>query len=153
TVKLLIALALLFLGLPGAFAQEPSREATRFDLLVKGGTVVTMDGSRRILENGVVAVRGDSIAFVGTASEFRMKFPKGVSAKQSLDASGKLVLPGFINGHTHAPMTLFRGLHDDVTLDDWLRKYIFPAEAQNVNEEFVRSGTRLAAAEQIRGGV
>ena len=64
-----------------------------------------------------------------------------------------LVLPGFINGHTHVPMTLFRGLHDDVTLKDWLYKYIFPAEAKNVNEEFVRWGTRLAAAEQIRAGV
>ena len=64
-----------------------------------------------------------------------------------------LVLPGFINGHTHVPMTLFRGLHDDVTLNDWLYKYIFPAEKKNVNEDFVRWGTRLAAAEQIRAGV
>ena len=63
------------------------------------------------------------------------------------------MLPGFINGHTHVPMTLLRGLHDDVTLDDWLRKYIFPAEAKNVTEDFVRWGTRLAAAEQIRSGV
>jgi 5-methylthioadenosine/S-adenosylhomocysteine deaminase len=63
------------------------------------------------------------------------------------------VLPGFINGHTHVPMTLFRGLHDDVTLDDWLHKYIFPAEAKNVTEDFVRWGSRLAAAEQIRGGI
>jgi 5-methylthioadenosine/S-adenosylhomocysteine deaminase len=70
-----------------------------------------------------------------------------------IDARGKLVMPGFINGHTHVPMTLFRGLHDDVTLDDWLRKYIFPAEAKNVTEDFVRWGTRLAAAEQIRSGV
>src|SRR5207248_8745441 len=72
---------------------------------------------------------------------------------QTIDARCKLVLPGFINGHTHVPMTLFRGLHDDVTLNDWLYKYIFPAEAKNVNEEFVRWGTRLAAAEQIRSGV
>jgi 5-methylthioadenosine/S-adenosylhomocysteine deaminase len=64
-----------------------------------------------------------------------------------------VVLPGFINGHTHVPMTLFRGLHDDVTLQDWLYKYIFPTEAKNVNDEFVRWGTRLAAAEQIRAGV
>ncbi len=72
---------------------------------------------------------------------------------QTVDAKGKLMLPGFVNGHTHVPMTLFRGLHDDVTLNDWLYKYIFPAEAKNVNEEFVRWGTRLAAAEQIRSGV
>ncbi len=74
-------------------------------------------------------------------------------AKQTIDANGALVLPGFINGHTHAAMTLLRGLHDDVTLDDWLRKYIFPAEAKNVTEDFVRWGTRLGAAEMIRGGV
>ncbi|PYU06995.1 MAG: amidohydrolase, partial [Acidobacteria bacterium] len=71
---------------------------------------------------------------------------------QRIDARGKLILPGLINGHTHAPMTLLRGLKDDVTLDVWLQKYIFPAEAKNVNENFVRWGTRLAALEMIRGG-
>src|SRR5262249_2290428 len=70
-----------------------------------------------------------------------------------LEARGKLIVPGCVNGHTHVPMTLFRGLHDDVTLDDWLRKYIFPAEAKNVTEEFVRWGTRLAVAEMIRSGI
>jgi 5-methylthioadenosine/S-adenosylhomocysteine deaminase len=121
----------------------------RADLLVAGGTVVTMDASRAILDDGAVAVKGDTIVAVGPRSELEAKY----DAAQTIDAQGKLVLPGFINGHTHVPMTLFRGLHDDVTLNDWLYKYIFPAEAKNVNEEFVRWGTRLAAAEQIRGGV
>jgi 5-methylthioadenosine/S-adenosylhomocysteine deaminase len=143
----------VLLSVATSFAQTPSKEAVGFDLLVTNGTIVTMDASRRIIENGVVAVRGDSIVFVGTQSELRSFAMKGVTARQTIDAKGKLVLPGFINGHTHVPMTLFRGLHDDVTLDDWLRKYIFPAEAKNVTEEFVRWGTRLAAAEQIRGGV
>jgi len=80
-------------------------------------------------------------------------FRKGVIAKQTIDAHGKLLLPGLINAHTHVPMCLLRGLKDDVTLDDWLRNYIFPAEAKNVTEEFVRWGTRLAAAEQIRSGI
>jgi 5-methylthioadenosine/S-adenosylhomocysteine deaminase len=132
---------------------QAEKEAVAFDLLVKNGTIVTMDGNRRVIEDGVIAARGDAIVFVGTATDFLLHFPKGILPKQTLDAQGKLVLPGFINGHTHVPMTLFRGLHDDVTLDDWLRKYIFPAEAKNVTEEFVRWGTRLAAAEQIRGGV
>jgi len=132
---------------------QAEKQAVAFDLLVKNGTVVTMDGDRHIIEDGVIAVRSDAIVFVGTASDFLLHFPEGVQPKQTLDARGKLVLPGFINGHTHVPMTLLRGLHDDVTLDDWLRKYIFPAEAKNVTEEFVRWGTRLAAAEQIRGGV
>src|SRR3981189_3447098 len=121
----------------------------RVDLLVSGGIIVTMDGERRILEDGAIAVKSDAIVAVGLRAGVESKY----SAPQTINAKGKLVLPGFINGHTHVPMTLFRGLHDDVTLDEWLRKYIFPAEAKNVTEEFVRWGTRLAAAEQIRGGV
>lgn len=119
------------------------------DLLVTGGTVVTMDSARAILDDGAVAIKGDTIVAVGPRAELEARY----IAAQTIDAKGALVLPGFINGHTHVPMTLFRGLHDDVTLNDWLYKYIFPAEAKNVNEEFVRWGTRLAAAEQIRGGV
>ncbi len=119
------------------------------DLIVSGGIVVTMDGARAIVPDGSVAVQGDSIVAVGPRAEIESRY-KGA---QVIDARGRLVLPGFINGHTHVPMTLFRGLHDDVTLNDWLYKYIFPAEAKNVNEEFVRWGTRLAAAEQMRAGV
>src|SRR6476661_4952185 len=126
-----------------------SQTKGKADLLVTGGIIVTMDGPRRILEDGSVAVRGDSILAVGPRAEIESRY----RAAQAIDARGQLVLPGFINGHTHVPMTLFRGLHDDVTLNDWLYKYIFPAEAKNVNEEFVRWGTRLAAAEQIRAGV
>jgi 5-methylthioadenosine/S-adenosylhomocysteine deaminase len=119
------------------------------DLIVSGGIVVTMDSGRAIINDGSVAVRGDSIVAVGPRAEIEARYKSG----QMIDARGHLVLPGFINGHTHVPMTLFRGLHDDVTLDEWLHKYIFPAEAKNVNEDFVRWGTRLAAAEQIRAGV
>ena len=108
-----------------------------------------MDGARAIYDDGAVVVKGDTIVAVGPRVELESKY----TAQQAIDAKGALVLPGFINGHTHVPMTLFRGLHDDVTLNDWLYKYIFPAEKMNVNEEFVRWGTRLAAAEQIRGGV
>jgi 5-methylthioadenosine/S-adenosylhomocysteine deaminase len=128
-------------------AQTSKKE--KVDLIVSGGTVVTMDGTRTVYDDGAVAVKGDSIVAVAARIEIEAKY----AAVQVLDAKGKLVLPGFINGHTHVPMTLFRGLHDDVTLDEWLRKYIFPAEAKNVTEEFVRWGTRLAAAEQIRGGI
>ena len=126
-------------------------EAVSVDLLITGGTIVTMDGDRRILENGYIVVSGDTIRMIGSGYPFVGKGT--IIAKQTVDAKGKLILPGFINGHTHVPMTLLRGLHDDVSLDDWLRKYIFPAEAKNVTEDFVRWGTRLAAAEQIRSGV
>ncbi len=119
------------------------------DMIVSGGIVVTMDSGRAIVQDGSVAVQGDVILAVGPRAEIESKY----AGAQVIDARGRLVLPGFINGHTHVPMTLFRGLHDDVTLTDWLYKYIFPAEAKNVNEQFVRWGTRLAVAEQIRSGV
>jgi 5-methylthioadenosine/S-adenosylhomocysteine deaminase len=137
-----------------AYAQAPSKQAVSVDLLITGGTIVTMDPSRRILEDGFIAVRGEEIVAVGSGSSASLRFaPKGIDAKLKIDARGKLILPGFINGHTHVPMTLLRGLKDDVTLEEWLTKSIFPAEAKNVTEEFVRWGTRLAAAEQIRSGV
>jgi 5-methylthioadenosine/S-adenosylhomocysteine deaminase len=119
------------------------------DLIVTGGIVVTMNGARAVYQDGSVAIRGDSIVAAGPRAEIESRY----RAPEVVDAEHHLVLPGFINGHTHVPMTLFRGLHDDVTLSDWLYKYIFPAEAKNVNEQFVRWGTRLAAAEQIRAGV
>jgi 5-methylthioadenosine/S-adenosylhomocysteine deaminase len=148
-----VIVAIVCLGALRISAQEQAqpKPANFVDLLITGGTVVTMDADRRIIENGYVIVKGDTIIAVG---EGLPHMPNGpIFTKQTIDAHGALVLPGFINGHTHVPMTLLRGLHDDVTLDDWLRKYIFPAEAKNVTEDFVRWGTRLAAAEQIRSGV
>jgi 5-methylthioadenosine/S-adenosylhomocysteine deaminase len=113
------------------------------------GIVVTMDASRSIYNDGAIAIAGDSVLAAGPRAEIEARF----HAPRTIDARGKLILPGFINGHTHVPMTLLRGLHDDVTLNDWLYKFIFPAEHKNVDEEFVRWGTRLAAAEQIRSGI
>jgi 5-methylthioadenosine/S-adenosylhomocysteine deaminase len=147
-VALLLLGASFFAGQGFAQASNTGNKE-KIDVLVNGGMIVTMDGDRLILEDGAVAVKGDVISAIG----FRTDLEKKYTPDQTIDARGKLVLPGFINGHTHVPMTLFRGLHDDVTLDEWLHKYIFPAEAKNVTEEFVRWGTRLAAAEQIRGGI
>ncbi len=148
--SLLYFLAIFGSALPafGQWAKKPRPAREKVDLLVVGGTIVTMDPQRRILEDGAVAVRGDTIVAVGPRAEVEGKY---VSARR-LDARGKLVLPGLINGHTHAPMTLLRGLADDLRLQDWLEKYIFPAEKRNVTEEFVTWGTRLAALEMIRGG-
>ena len=131
-------------------AQAPSKEAVNADLLVTGARIVTMNADRRVIEDGFLAVRGDSIVAVG--EQVAADFPKGLTAAKTIDARGKIVIPGLINGHTHIPMTLMRGLKDDVTLDDWLRKYIFPAEARNVTEDYVRWGSRLALAEMIRSG-
>ena len=129
---------------------RPQKQPGSVDLLITNATIVTMDADRRIIENGQLAIRGDEIFYVGPSKN---EIPQDIQAKETIDAHNKLILPGFINAHTHVPMSLFRGLKDDVTLDDWLRKFIFPAEAKNVTEDFVRWGTRLAAAEQIRSGV
>ena len=141
-----MAFLVLFVVPALLFSQAAKDKA---DLIITGGTVVTMDGGRSIYDNGAVAIAGDTILAAGPRAEVENKY----QATKIVDATGMLVLPGFINGHTHVPMTLLRGLHDDVVLQDWLFKYIFPAEAKNVNEQFVRWGTRLAAAEQIRAGV
>jgi len=131
-------------------AQAPQKQPVAVDLLVTGATVVTMDPDRRVIEGGFLAVRGDSVVAIG--EQVATMFPKGLTATRTIDARGKIVIPGLINGHTHIPMVLMRGLKDDVTLDDWLRKYIFPAEARNVTEDYVRWGSRLALAEMIRSG-
>src|SRR6202790_510977 len=146
---LFVVLVTIFCFLFSACLQAQNAKKEKVDMVVAGGTVVTMNAERRIIEDGAVAINGDAIMSVGARATIEAKY----AAAQTFNAGGKLVLPGFINGHTHVPMTLLRGLRDDVTLDEWLRKYIFPAEAKNVTEEFVRWGTRLAAAEQIRGGV
>jgi 5-methylthioadenosine/S-adenosylhomocysteine deaminase len=147
--KFFIALLTL---IASAVTTRPQKPAVSVDLLITNATIVTMDPDRHIIENGALATKGDQIIYVSHENN-EIPFPKGVIAKQTIDAHGKLLLPGLINAHTHVPMSLLRGLKDDVTLDDWLRNYIFPAEAKNVTEDFVRWGARLAAAEQIRSGV
>jgi 5-methylthioadenosine/S-adenosylhomocysteine deaminase len=118
------------------------------DLVIANGIVVTMDASRRVLSPGSVAISGATIAGVGTPEEIARTFKAG----EVLEASGRVVMPGLINTHGHAPMVLYRGLGDDLALMDWLQKYIFPAEAKTVSPSFVRTGTNLATLEMIRSG-
>jgi 5-methylthioadenosine/S-adenosylhomocysteine deaminase len=110
--------------------------------------VVTMDPARRVIENGAVAIAGDHIADAGPRAEIDRKY----RAKHRLDRPDAILTPGLINTHTHAAMSLFRGVADDKNLDDWLNNYIFPAEAKNVDREFVRWGTRLALLEMALSG-
>ncbi len=149
-LKQLLNLCALVIILASLTANDmaQSRRKQSVDLLVLGGTIVTMDGTRRILDDGGMAVAGGRILAIGPRTEIAA----GYSSRQVLNGAGKLIVPGLINGHTHIPMVLFRGLADDLDLQDWLTKYIFPAEAKNVTEEFVRAGTRLGLAEMIRGG-
>jgi 5-methylthioadenosine/S-adenosylhomocysteine deaminase len=117
-------------------------------LIVANGTVVTVDGGRRVIPRGSVAIDGRDIVAVDTADRIAAAY----RGRDTIDAAGSVVMPGLVNTHTHAPMVLFRGLADDLALMDWLQKYIFPAEARMVSPEFVRVGTRLAALEMIESG-
>jgi 5-methylthioadenosine/S-adenosylhomocysteine deaminase len=119
------------------------------DWIVTAKYVVTMDGARRLIEDGAVAVRGERIAAVGQRAEILKRF----QAKARLDRPAAILLPGLVNAHAHAPMSLLRGIADDLKLQEWLEKFIFPAEAKNVNPEFVRWGTRLACLEMALAGV
>ncbi|HUJ23219.1 MAG TPA: amidohydrolase family protein, partial [Bryobacteraceae bacterium] len=107
-----------------------------------------MDPQRRLIENGAVAIRSGRLAAVGPKREIDREYQPG----QRLDRPDALIAPGLINTHTHAPMVLLRGIADDLRLQDWLEKYIFPAEAKNVTPDFVRWGTRLACLEMLLSG-
>lgn len=119
------------------------------DLILKNAIVLTMDEQYHLYEPGAVAVRGDTIIAVGTEYDVTEKY----TASQFIDCNGKILMPGLINAHTHVPMTLLRGLTDDLRLDVWLLGYMMPVEREFVSPDFVDLGTRLACAEMIRSGV
>ena len=135
---------LVLMGAVVASAQAPRQVS----LVITNGIVVTVDGGNRVISPGAVAVDGTDIVAVDSADNIRRQF----RGRETIDASGQVVMPGLVNTHTHAPMVLFRGLADDLALQDWLTRYIFPAEAKVVSPEFVRAGTRLAALEMIESG-
>ena len=141
TVVLAVALA-------GCGQADGGDQHDSIDLIVNGDYVVTMNEALTVIENGAVAVDDGLIVAVGAADEINSVY----SARESLDGAQQAVLPGLVNGHSHAAMTLLRGVADDLALMDWLTNYIFPAEVQFVDSEFVRIGTELACWEMIRGG-
>src|ERR1035438_3607779 len=110
--------------------------------------VVTMDAQHRLIDDGAVAVRGERIVGVGKRADIDKQF----QATHRLDRPEALLMPGLINTHTHAAMSLLRGIADDLHLQEWLEKYIFPAEAKNVTPDFVLWGTRLACREMMLSG-
>lgn len=119
------------------------------DTLFINAIVLTMDGELSQYDPGAVAVKGNAIIAVGPEAEIK----KECSANETIDCGGKVLMPGLVNAHTHVPMTLLRGLADDLRLDVWLMGYMLPVEREFVSPEFVRLGTSLACAEQIRSGV
>lgn len=118
------------------------------DLIIAGDYVVTLDEARPVIYDGAVAVDDGMIVAVGARDEISGKY----RAKRSVAGDDRVVVPGLVNGHTHAAMSLLRGIADDRELIDWLNNYIFPTERRFVDAEFVRVGTELACWEMIRGG-
>ncbi len=125
---------------PAPTADVPGNQ---IDLIVLGDHVVSMDAAGTVYENGAVAIDDGLIVAVGPADAITAAY----SAVETLNGEDRVVMPGLVNGHSHAAMTLLRGVADDLALMDWLNNYIFPAEVQFVDAEFVRIGTELACWE------
>ena len=133
--------------------EEPGEAAVavnddRIDLIVKGDHIVSMDAAGTVVEDGAIAVDEGVILAIGKAADIEAEY----SAINTLNGDNRVVMPGLVNAHTHAAMTLLRGVADDLALMEWLQNYIFPAEVEFVDAEFVRIGTELACWEMIRGG-
>ena len=121
----------------------------KVDLILAAETIVTMDAEYRIFKDGAIAIKDDTIIDVGPQDEVQQHH----SAGELIDLGSRVIIPGLINAHTHVPMTLLRGLADDLRLDVWLMGYMMPVEREFVSPEFCRLGTQIACAEMIRGGV
>ncbi|MBN2499603.1 MAG: amidohydrolase [Anaerolineales bacterium] len=117
------------------------------DLLIRGGTIVTVDDADRIIPDGAVAIKGMEIVGVGASQQIQVLY----EGKDEIDATGKVIIPGLVNTHTHLAMTIFRGIADDMRLEPWLDK-IWKLEGEFASEENCRLGTQLAFIEMIRGG-
>lgn len=121
----------------------------KVDLILKNAIVLTMDKDLHQYTPGALAVKGDSIAAVGFEKDILADY----SAEEVKDCGGQVVMPGLINTHTHIPMTMLRGLADDLRLDVWLLGYMMPVEREFVSPEFVALGTKIGVAESIRTGI
>lgn len=123
-------------------------EATAVDLFIHGGWLIPLGKGGKIIPRGAVAIKGDTIIDLGDERDLAGRY----YPQKTVDVKGGIILPGLINTHTHAAMTVFRGLADDFSLMEWLYDRIFPAEAKNVDGDLVYWGTLLACAEMIRSG-
>ena len=119
------------------------------DVILKNAIVLTMDEEYHQFEPGAVAAKGDSILAVGTEAEILEEY----TSAEIIDCDGKVLMPGLVNAHTHVPMTLLRGIADDLRLDVWLLGYMMPIEREFVSPEFVKLGTLIGCAEFIRTGI
>ena len=122
-------------------------EKEAISLLITGAWVLTQNKEREVFSPGAVALKGEEIVAVGPPEDLHKLYAPG----QVLDYPQGLIIPGLINSHTHAAMSLFRGLADDLPLEDWLNLHIFPAE-KHLNGDYVYWGTKLAVAEMLLSG-
>jgi len=119
------------------------------DILIAGGMLLTMSAKMEIIKDSIIGIKDGIIVAVEKRGDRKNA---SYSAKEMIDASGCIVMPGLINTHTHLPMVCFRGMADDLPLMEWLTKHIFPAEARFVNKKMVYDGVMLAMAEMILSG-
>jgi 5-methylthioadenosine/S-adenosylhomocysteine deaminase len=146
--RILAAVLTVLVAAPLVWQAVAARQGVDVSLIIANGIVITVDGNRRILNPGSVAINGSQIVAIDTPAAIAAKY----KSPDTIDATGQVVMPGLINTHGHAAMVMYRGLGNDLALMDWLQKYIFPAEAKTVSPAFVRIGTRLAALEMIQSG-
>lgn len=126
-----------------------SGEPAEMDLVIRGGTALTLTAEGEIIQDAAVGIKGERIAFVEKNGDSPSR---RYHARDVMDARGCLILPGLVNTHTHLPMVAFRGMADDLPLMEWLNRHIFPAEAKYVNRQMVYDAARLAIAEMILSG-
>ena len=143
----IIAACMLLGGIP--FSYYCYKTKPNAELLIKNGTVITMNPARNIIQDGAVVIRGDSIIAVGPTDKLTQQY----TAAKTIDAQGGAILPGFINGHAHTAMSLLRGVSDDTALEEWLQHHIFPLEKKYASPDFVYWGTMLGCLEMLQSGV
>ncbi|WP_320044603.1 amidohydrolase [uncultured Desulfobacter sp.] len=118
------------------------------EIIIYNGTLLTMEQGLPVIENAMVRIKGNKIAQCGPAVP-----GQSYEGATLIDACGGIIMPGFVNGHTHTPMSMFRGLADDLPLDVWLHEHIFPAEARDVNPESVAQWAAHSCREMLAGGI
>jgi 5-methylthioadenosine/S-adenosylhomocysteine deaminase len=124
-------------------------QENNWDIVITGGTLITMSAGMEIIEDSIIGIKDGIIVAAGKNTDRGCSI---LNTKETIDASGCIVMPGLVNTHTHIPMVCFRGMADDLPLMEWLSKHIWPAEMNFVNKEMVYDGAILAMAEMILSG-
>jgi len=149
-LKQIAALAVFsFVSMNDSIAEDASQmDKLDADLIVSGAYIVTMDEAKSVIENGAIAVKDGMIVAIGAEAQILGKY----TAAETISGQHRAIMPGFVNGHGHSAMVMFRGMADDLALMTWLQNYIFPMEGRYVDEALIEAGTSLACYEMIESG-